>query len=38
MFYSFGEVFGPDTQSTEEEFIDFYAQLVYKHGNRAFHG
>ena len=40
MFYTtrLGEVFGPETQPTEEEFLDFYAQYLYKHGNRVFHG
>ncbi len=38
VFQSFGEVFGPDTQPTEEEFQDFYAQLLFNQGNRASHG
>ncbi len=37
-FCRFGDVFGPDTQPTEEEFLDFYAQILYNNGNRASHG
>ena len=39
MFFisSFGEVFGPESQPSEEEFEDFWYGMTYNNGNAVMH-